>query len=55
VAEVLEVSGLDGDTLLVHEVYRVDAEGRLSGDGPSVKMRQWLSAHGWRHGMRAVD
>ncbi len=55
VAEVLEVGGIDGDTILVHEVYRVDADGRLTGDGPSVKMRQWLTAHGWRHGMRAVD
>ena len=55
VAEVLEVGEADGDTVLIHEVYRVDAEGRLTGDGPSVAMRQWLSRHGWRHGIRAVD
>ena len=55
VAEVLEVGDADGDTLLTHEVYRVDAGGRLSGDGPCVKMSQRLAQHGWRHGMRAVD
>ncbi|MEX0744951.1 MAG: ATPase, T2SS/T4P/T4SS family [Phycisphaeraceae bacterium] len=55
VAEVVEVSGLDGDTIVVHEVYRVSADGQLTGDGPSVKMRRWLAAHGWRHGVRAVD
>ena len=55
VAEVLEVGEADGDTILIHEVYRVDTDGRLSGDGPSVRMRQWLTQHGWRHGMRAVD
>jgi len=55
VAEVLEVGDVEGGTILIHEVYRVDSEGRLTGDGPSVKMRQWLTHHGWRHGMRAVD
>lgn len=55
VAEVLEVGNLDGDTISIYEVYRVDADGRLTGDGPSVRMRQWLASHGWRHGMRAVD
>lgn len=55
VAEVLEVGEADGDTILTHEVYRVDADGRLTGDGPSVRMRQWLTQHGWRHGLRAVD
>jgi pilus assembly protein CpaF len=55
VAEVLEVGDVDGDTILVHEVYRVDADGQLSGDGPSVRMRQRLHQHGWRHGIRAVD
>ncbi len=55
VAEVLEVGETEGDTVLIHEVYRVDAEQRLSGDGPSVRMRQWLTRHGWRHGIQAVD
>lgn len=55
VAEVLEVGEAEGDTVLIHEVYRVDAEQRLSGDGPSVRMRQWLTRHGWRHGIQAVD
>jgi len=55
VAEVIEVGQLDGDTISIYEVYRVDPDGRLSGDGPSVKMRQWLASHGWRHGMRAVE
>ena len=55
VAEVLEVGEAEGDTILIHEVFRVDTEGRLTGDGPSVRMRQWLTQHGWRHGMRAVD
>ena len=55
VAEVLEVGDVEGDTILVTEVFRVDAAGRLAGDGPSVRMRQWLTSHGWRHGMRAVD
>jgi pilus assembly protein CpaF len=55
VAEVLEVGEADGDTVLIHEVYRVDADGRLAGDGPSVRMRQWLTRHGWRHGIRVVD
>ncbi|HZW43711.1 MAG TPA: ATPase, T2SS/T4P/T4SS family [Dermatophilaceae bacterium] len=55
VAEVLEVGEPDADTILLHEVYRVDANGRLSGDGPSVRMRQRLTQHGWRHAIRAVD
>jgi pilus assembly protein CpaF len=55
VAEVAEVGGIEGDTILVHEVYRVDVDGRLSGDGPSVRMRQRLAQHGWRQGIRAVD
>ena len=55
VAEVVEVGEADGDTVLIHEVYQVDAQGQLTGDGPSVRMRQWLTHHGWRHGIRAVD
>ena len=55
VAEVLEVGEVEGDNVLIHEVYRVDMDGGLTGDGPSVRMRQWLTQHGWRHGMRAVD
>ena len=55
IAEVLEVGEADADTILLHEVYRVDANGRLSGDGPSVRMRQRLTQHGWRHAIRAVD
>ena len=55
VAEVLEVGEADSAAVLIHEVYRVDADGRLTGDGPSVRIRQWLIQHGWRRGMRAVD
>ena len=55
VAEVVEVGQPEGESILTHEVYRVDADGQLTGDGPSVSMRQWLIQHGWRHGMRAVD
>ena len=55
VAEVIEVGDLDGDTISIYEVYAVDGEGRLTGDGPSVRMRKWLAARGYRHGMRAVD
>lgn len=55
VAEVLEVGELDGDTISIYEVYRVDPDGRLTGDGPSVRMRKRLAAHGWRHGMRVAD
>lgn len=55
IAEVIEVGELEGDTISTYEVYRVDAAGGLAGDGPSVKMRQWLASHGWRHGMRVVD
>ena len=55
VAEVIEVGELDGDTISIYEVYAVDGEGWLTGDGPSVRMRQWLAAHGYRHGMRVVD
>ncbi|MEX2503305.1 MAG: CpaF/VirB11 family protein, partial [Egicoccus sp.] len=55
VAEIIEVGALDGDTIAIYEVYRVDRDGHLTGDGPSVRMRQWLAAHDWRHGMRAVE
>ena len=55
VAEVLEIGEAEGDNVLIHQVYRVEADGRLTGDGPSVRMRQRLAQHGWRHGMRAVD
>jgi pilus assembly protein CpaF len=55
VAEVIEVGALDGDTISIYDVYRVDRDGHLTGDGPSVRMRQWSASHGWRHGMRAVE
>lgn len=49
VAEVAEVEGtVEGDQILLNPVYNVDADGRVTGSGPTNKLAELLRIHGWR-------
>lgn len=57
VAEVIAIGGIEAGQLAYHDVCRVDVAGRLTWQGPTDQLRQWLADHGWRPqgSLRVVD